>query len=74
MVLLRGTVADSVRNLAPEPYEQGANLWWPADRAWCVVTDIDLVSTYVGGSSACIGELLTTPGIDAWSVAPEDPI
>jgi hypothetical protein len=74
MVLLRGTVADSVRNLAPEPYEQSANLWWPADRAWCVVTDIDLMSTYVGGSAACITALLRTAGIDALPAAPEDPI
>ena len=51
VVLVRGAVADAVRNLAPEPHEQSANLWWPADRAWCVVTDIDLMSTYVGGSA-----------------------
>jgi len=35
-----------------------ANLWWPADHAWCVATDIDLDSTYVGASEACIEELL----------------
>ena len=33
------------RNLAASRSEQSANLWWPADRAWCVVTDIDLMST-----------------------------
>jgi hypothetical protein len=74
MVLLRGTVADAARNLAPEPHEQSANLWWPADRAWCVVTDIDLMSSYVGGSAACIAELLSTPGIDACPAAPGDPL
>lgn len=73
MVLVRGTTADAVRNLAPEPHEQSANLWWPADQAWCVVTDIDLTSTYVGGSAACIGELLRTPGIEAAPARPEDP-
>jgi len=74
VVLVRGTVADAVRNLAPEPWEQSANLWWPADRAWCVDTDIDLRSTYVGGSTACIAELLDTPGIEALPVGPEDPV
>ena len=74
VVLVRGTVADAVRNLAPEPYEQSANLWWPADQAWCVVTDIDLRSTYVGGSSACIAELLRADGIEALATTPEDPI
>ena len=72
VVLVRGTVADAVRNLAPEPHEQSANLWWPADQAWCVVTDIDLTSTYVGGSAACIAELLVTPGLETAPVAPED--
>ena len=31
----------------PEP-----NLWWPADRAWRVASDIDLPSTYLGGTRA----------------------
>lgn len=72
VVLVRGTVADAVRNLAPEPHEQSANLWWPADRAWCVVTDIDLTSTYVGGTAACIGELLRTPGLEVAPARPQD--
>ena len=72
VVLVRGAVADAVRNLAPEPHEQSANLWWPADQAWCVVTDIDLMSTYVGGSAACVAELLATPGLEAFPVEPRD--
>jgi len=74
MVVVRGTVDDAVRNLAPEPNEQSANLWWPADNAWCVVTDVDLMSTYVGGTRACIGELLGTEGLETWPVGPQDPI
>jgi hypothetical protein len=73
VVLVRGTVADAVRNLAPEPHEQSANLWWPADRAWCVVTDIDLRSTYVGGSASCVSDLLGTPGLEAFPASPDDP-
>jgi hypothetical protein len=72
VVLLRGSVADAARNLAPEPHEQGANLWWPADRSWCVVTDIDLMSTYVGASAACIADLVATPGIEAAPASPDD--
>jgi hypothetical protein len=74
VVLVRGTVADAIRNLAPEPHEQSANLWWPADRAWCVVTDIDLMSTYVGGTASCITEVVDTPGIEALPAQPEDPL
>lgn len=72
--LVRGAVGDAARNLAPEPHEQSANLWWPADRAWCVATDIDLLSTYVGGSSACIAALLAAPGLEAAPAAPGDPV
>jgi hypothetical protein len=72
VVLVRGTVADAGRNLAPEPNEQSANLWWPADRAWCVATDIDLMSSYVGGSAACIDELLATPGLEVTRAGPDD--
>ena len=33
------------------------NIWWPEDRAWCVATDIDPDSTYVGGQADCIDAL-----------------
>jgi hypothetical protein len=72
VVLMRGTVGDAVRNLAPEPHEQSANLWWPADRSWCVVTDIDLMSTYVGGTAACVAELLADPALEAVAASPDD--
>jgi hypothetical protein len=74
LVLVRGSTADAIRNLAPEPWEQSANLWWPADRSWCVVTDIDLRSSYVGGGAACIAELLATPGVEALPAAADDPV
>jgi hypothetical protein len=54
--------------MAAEPSEQSASLWWPADRAWFVATDIDLVTTYVGGSTACIRDLLAHPGLEAAQV------
>jgi hypothetical protein len=72
--LLRGPVELAAANLAAEPSEQSANLWWPADRAWCVATDIDLMSTYVGGSEAAIEALLATPGVEAWPASAEDPV
>ena len=70
--LLRGPIDLAVANLAPEPAEQSAHIWWPADRAWCVVTDIDLMSTYVGGSSACVDELLEAPGLEVLPAAVGD--
>jgi hypothetical protein len=62
--LLRGPIGLATANLADEPMEQSAHLWWPADRAWCVVTDIDLMSTYVGGSADCIADLLASDGLE----------
>jgi hypothetical protein len=69
--LVRGPVELAARNFAPEPFEQSANLWWPADRAWFVATDLDLMSTYVGGSAACVADLLATDGLEAAGVAPD---
>jgi hypothetical protein len=62
--LVRGPIRLAAENMAPEPSEQSASLWWPDDRAWCVATDIDLVTTYVGGSSGCIADLLATEGLE----------
>jgi hypothetical protein len=72
--LIRGPVALAAANLAPEPAEQGPSLWFPADRRWYVVTDIDLMSTYVGGSADAVGAVLGAPGIEAWPAEPADPV
>ena len=45
------------------------NIWWPADRAWCVATDIDLYDTYVGGSAECIEAILGHPELEALPAA-----
>jgi hypothetical protein len=68
--LINGPIGLAAANMAAEPFEQSANLWWPADRAWCVVTDVDLVTTYVGGGSGCIAELLATEGLEAAAAEP----
>jgi hypothetical protein len=49
-------------------YRDIPSLWWPEDRAWCVATDIDLMSTYVGGSSAALDALLGDEQIEALAV------
>jgi len=48
------------------------NLFWPADRSWCVASEIDFDSTLVGGASDLIQTVLDAPGLDAWRVNPED--
>ncbi len=70
-LLVRGPVELAAENFADEPVEQSAQLWWPDDRAWCVATDVDLMTTYVGGSAACIAELVAADGLEAAAVPAE---
>ena len=53
---------------------QSPNLFWPVDRAWCVATEIDLDSTYVGGSRALIESLVQDARFEAWPAHLDDPI
>jgi hypothetical protein len=46
-------------------WQDGPNLWWPDDRAWCVASEIDLPYTYVGGSKELIDEILKHPELEA---------
>jgi hypothetical protein len=46
-------------------HDQFANLWWPADHAWCVATEVDSVWTHVGGSRECIDAILRDPRLEA---------
>ena len=72
--LVNGPIELAAANMAAEPFEQSANLWWPADRAWCVATDVDLVTSYVGGSAVCIAELVATAGLEAAPAAFDQPV
>jgi hypothetical protein len=49
-------------------WEQSPSLWWPDDRAWCVATEIDGFSTYVGGSRECIDRVLGSLYLEAIEV------
>ena len=44
---------------------QTANLAWPADRSWCLATEIDTEATYVAGSNELISAILDEPGLEA---------
>ncbi|KUJ66305.1 hypothetical protein ACZ90_38435 [Streptomyces albus subsp. albus] len=57
-----------------DPFWRSPNLWWPQDRAWCVASEIDFRSTYVGGSPECVAAVLAAAGLEAYPVAPEDPV
>lgn len=44
---------------------QSPALFWPADRAWFVATEIDFDSTLVGGSADAVADVLAAPGLEA---------
>ncbi|NGN63649.1 hypothetical protein G5C51_06970 [Streptomyces sp. A7024] len=73
-VLLSGPLADadSPEALHASGWVELPDLWWPDDRAWCLGGDVDLVSTYIGGTEALIADLLETRGLEAFKVCADD--
>lgn len=72
--LLRGplsAMAALARYDGHDMWTQSPNLFWPADRAWCVATEIDFDSTLVGGTSEAIAEVLASP-LESWPVESSD--
>jgi hypothetical protein len=59
---------------SPGTQNGDVNLWWPGDRAWCVSTDIDLMTTYIGGTRACIDAILRRPNLEAYEVPPDQSV
>jgi len=74
-LLLRGPLSatEALARYEPECWgTQSPNLFWPADRSWCVASEIDFDSTLVGGSTALVDELLRSPDLEAWPIGPDD--
>ena len=67
--LAHGPVTAATQSVARPPWShRSCNLWWPDDHAWCVASEIDLDSTYIGGSQACIEELLANPELEVTAI------
>ena len=56
---------DSIPDLTIGGWSHTPNWWWPDDRAWIVVSELDAPSTYVGGSEALVQAILKEPQIEA---------
>jgi len=69
--LLKGEVSAATERISPLS-PQHASLWWPEDRAWCVATDVEMMWTYVGGTEACVAEILADGRLEAWRASPDD--
>jgi len=53
------------------PSAQTPGLLWPEDRAWVMVSEIDLDSTIIGGSAALVAAICAEPALEAHPI-PED--
>jgi hypothetical protein len=63
-LVFRGPLSAAAR-LEIDGFRFTPNLWWPDDRTWCVATEIDGYSTYVGGTAACIDAVLADERVEA---------
>lgn len=66
MYLITGSIED-----AAEPFGipgRTASLWWPSDQQWCVATDVDLMTTYVGGGADCVEAIINSDALEAMPV------
>ena len=71
--LLTGPVTAAAELPAAVPW-RCASLWWPADRAWLVATELDGYLTHVGGARTAIDAVLADPAVDAVPVEPSTPL
>jgi hypothetical protein len=72
MVMFSGPIGGWVATQSDDPLEQSPSLWWPEDRAWCVATGVDQMTTYVGASESCARRLLGAAGLEAHPASLED--
>lgn len=56
-VVFKGSANEAIGHRFGDGFAHPPNLWWSADRSWCVATDIDLDSTYIGAGRACASRI-----------------
>lgn len=61
-------VTDWADDVDAVPMSQSASLFWPADRSWCVASEVDFDSTVVGASREVVDAILAAPGLEAYEV------
>lgn len=72
LLLFTGPATAVLASLCAPPWWQSPSIWWSDDRAWCVETEVDLMSTYVGGTRQCIEELRAHQDLEAVIAHPAD--
>ncbi len=64
--LLRGPLSDIGRFYGR--CRHAPSIWWPDDRAWCVGSDVDLMTTYLGGPAAAIEAVVGDGELEALAI------
>ena len=70
-ILFRGPVTAATAFRSDPPMYQSPTLWWPADRAWCVASELDIYSTYVAAEPAALRALIDHPVLEVLECSPE---
>jgi len=71
--LLTGPLETAADGVIEDGY-WSAQLIWPDDHAWCLATEVDLDTTYLGCSEACRDDVLAIPELEAFAVDPRSGI
>lgn len=53
---------------------QSPTLWWPEDRAWCVASELDIYSTYIGATRATVAALVECPDLEVFECDANDAV
>lgn len=67
--LLRGPLDAAVGGVLAEHY-RSPNLIWPDDRTWCLASEIDFDTTYLGCDETCREDVLAAPELEALAIDP----
>jgi hypothetical protein len=79
-LLLRGSLTGVLTSVAigaggrPDPGRTASGLWWPADRAWFVATEVDLAWTFVAGDDELADRLLADDRLGAIATSFDAPV
>jgi hypothetical protein len=72
-LLFRGPMSAATA-FRSDPWFQSPTVWWPADRAWCVQSELDIYSTYVAPTSSAVHALIGHPMLEVVECSPEQDI
>jgi hypothetical protein len=73
LAVLRGPIGLARESISAFRF-QSPYSWWSPEGQWCVTTDIDLSSTYVGGTAAIAEALFQDDQLEVLPASPWDPI